>query len=311
MESAQEDLDHIKSLYAARLAVCEVSGAGARVPDECSQLVVSHLGKPSRTWFQGSGGDAELPTSQLQPCLQALESKPQWWTSYSNNRQNAAIMCQAARIEVERDELLNHHRKLADVTFGLGESLNQSLSHAKLDAEKQRMFLITVDEMRLKLVTEMKDSESATRVMFKGMVTDIEVVFQQAVANIQTHISTAGSNTAVLSEVGILTIRLIPVYTDHFKDIQSSVASIHNLRLSLDQVYSDAMKQTTELAAAEQEKFRANSEMALSVRKSLTEVQQQGMQVMAAEFGSIRSSLVRPVQTVLEVCANLDLGIAP
>ena len=202
---AQENLDHIKSLYAARLAVCEVTGAGARVPDECEQLGISHPGKSSRTWFQGYNPNADgkpgIRSAQLEPCLQALESKPQWWTSYSNNRQNAAIMCQAARIDVERDELLNHHRKLVDVTFGLGQSLNQSLSDAKFEAERQKDFLATVDEMRLRLVSEMRDNESMARDLFKAMVTDIEAAFQQAVANLQAHVVTAGSGTSILSEV--------------------------------------------------------------------------------------------------------------
>lgn len=205
---AQGGLDHIKSLYAARLAVCEVTGAGAQIPDECEKLGVPLTGKPSRTWFQGynhnAGASAGIRSSQLEPCLQALESKPQWWTSYSNNRQNAAIMCQAARIEVERDELLNHHRELVDVTFGLGQSLNQSLSDAKLEAEKQRAFLVTVDEMRLKLMNEMKDNESMTRHLFESMVTDIEAAFQKAVANLQDQYSTAGSRAAILSEVSSL-----------------------------------------------------------------------------------------------------------
>lgn len=204
-DNSQGDLDHIKSLYAARLAVCEVTGAGAQVPGECEQLGVSLPGKPSRTWFQGynhnAGAHAAVRSSQLEPCLQALESKPQWWTSYSNNRQNAAIMCQAARIEVERDELLNHHRKLVDVTFGLGQSLNQSLSDAKFEAEKQRAFLVTVDEMRLRLMNEMKDNESMTRHLFEAMVTDIEAAVQKAVANLQAHYSTAESSATILSEV--------------------------------------------------------------------------------------------------------------
>ena len=67
---------------------------------------------------------------------------------------------------------------------------------------------------------------------------------------------------------------------------------MNDLKQSLEQVYSDSMKRTADLAAAEQETFRANSEMAIAVQNSLAEIQQNGLEVVAREFGSIQSSLV-------------------
>jgi len=79
--------DEVKSGYGAKLAVCELQAAGSSIPGSCS--TTSLIGR-----MMGKG--------KLAKCLRDLESRPQWWTSYSNNRQNAAVLCQAARAEIER-----------------------------------------------------------------------------------------------------------------------------------------------------------------------------------------------------------------
>lgn len=108
-------LDDLKSIYAARLAVCELVGAGAAVPSVCAPLMPSDQAKDKRGFRaflkQGTGQRRttetkhdEIGGQQLGQCLKSLESRPQWWTSYSNNRQNAVVMCQAARSQTEKGE---------------------------------------------------------------------------------------------------------------------------------------------------------------------------------------------------------------
>lgn len=202
MDPPQADLDYIKSLYAARLAICEVTGAGARVPDECSALV-NH--RSSRIFRQGYGAESEddmvIGDEQLESCLRALESKPQWWTSYSNNRQNAAVMCQAARVEIERDELLNHHRNLVEITVGISRSLNQSLRDSETEAAQHKTFIETVDSMRLKLIQDIQDSGIAARGLFQDLAAEVESSLRNSLTDIQTSVADAGSDTASLSRV--------------------------------------------------------------------------------------------------------------
>ncbi|KAL1955759.1 hypothetical protein VTO42DRAFT_8157 [Malbranchea cinnamomea] len=272
--SNQGNLDRLKSLYAARLAVCELTGAGARIPGECFSMTDLHTARPIKTSVHGyrptTDNSMVIKDSQLDSCLQALESKPQWWTSYSNNRQNAAIMCQAARIEVERDELLDHHRHLADVTFGLTQSLNQSLKHAASEISRQKKFLEMVEEMRCTLVDDLQKNESTVRELFGRLVADAEAIFRVAVSNIQTHLVTTGSNSA---------------------DIQSSIESIRDLKRNLDQIHSDALSGRSELMAAEKEHSRVTLDMALAVQESLAEIRQDGIKAMAEEFGNLQMSL--------------------
>lgn len=102
-------LDDVRSIYAAQLAMCEISSTGLTIPRECKPL--QSVNEPQG--LQGSqkhssegnlrlANDRNVRKRQLRLCLRSLESRPQWWTSYSNSRQNAMIMCQAARVDIEK-----------------------------------------------------------------------------------------------------------------------------------------------------------------------------------------------------------------
>jgi len=93
--NVQPALEDIRSTYAAQLAVCEVRGAGLQIPPYCDISFASDASKSTRG-FDRPG------SAQLRHCLKSLESRPQWWTSYSNSRQNAVVLCQAARVEIEK-----------------------------------------------------------------------------------------------------------------------------------------------------------------------------------------------------------------
>lgn len=107
-------LDEVKSEYAARLAVCELIGAGANIPGICVIFVPSakacvkyrFSGFWARNDHQSETQDTlcypEATRSQFGGCLKALEARPQYWTSYSNARQNAVVMCQASRDAIEK-----------------------------------------------------------------------------------------------------------------------------------------------------------------------------------------------------------------
>lgn len=106
-------LDEVKSTFAARLAVCELQGAHAAIPSQCSTLLPDGRKPESRSLRcllpksdcsneKKSDMFSTTTVGELNHCLAALESRPQWWTSYSNARQNAVVMCHAARIEIEK-----------------------------------------------------------------------------------------------------------------------------------------------------------------------------------------------------------------
>lgn len=110
-------LDNVKSLFAARLAVCELSGAHATIPRECNILVPSSnacVRSGLRSFFSRQEATStqlcypEATHTQFKRCLVALEARPQSWTSYSNARQNAVVMCQASKEAVREGMYCRH-----------------------------------------------------------------------------------------------------------------------------------------------------------------------------------------------------------
>ena len=108
--NAEASIEHAKSIYAAQLAMCEIVSAGSAIPQQCRPLTppkpkAGHGGvRTSGNAMQDgdNSGKSDIPIRQLGQCLQALESRPQWWTSYSNSRQNAVVMCKAAREDIAK-----------------------------------------------------------------------------------------------------------------------------------------------------------------------------------------------------------------
>ena len=88
---SEQDLEFLKSIYAARLAFCEMEGAGSSLPYQCRTVKATTDISPS----QGA-------KAHLEKCLQALEEKPQSWTSYSNSKQNALTLCKAVRADIDK-----------------------------------------------------------------------------------------------------------------------------------------------------------------------------------------------------------------
>ena len=105
-------IDETRSLYAAQLAVCEIQSAKAVVPQSCEILSISI----KSGWGRSQKPDAEtISKAQLSGCLQDLESRPQWWTSYSNSRQNAVVICEAARSDIEKGEKLRTAQEVSSL----------------------------------------------------------------------------------------------------------------------------------------------------------------------------------------------------
>lgn len=105
--NAEASIEQAKSIYAAQLAMCEIVSAGSVIPQQCRPLAppkarVSHGGLNNAIQDENKSGKRDIAVRQLGQCLQALESRPQWWTSYSNSRQNAVVMCKAAREDIAK-----------------------------------------------------------------------------------------------------------------------------------------------------------------------------------------------------------------
>ncbi|KIW49119.1 hypothetical protein PV05_10828 [Exophiala xenobiotica] len=115
-----ELLERSKSVYAVRVAVCETAEGRAAVPAACSPV----LEIPQRLQ-----GEIDVVNSKsLAACLEALLVEHYYWTSYSNNRQDANTLCQASNLEASRLEALHSYQKLAELLPEFRQTLDSTRS---------------------------------------------------------------------------------------------------------------------------------------------------------------------------------------
>ncbi|PGH17406.1 hypothetical protein AJ80_04862 [Polytolypa hystricis UAMH7299] len=264
-----ESLDDVKSLFAARLAICELVGAGTEIPEKCSPLFPSFRVPYHSDWKRDAPylADEEFTkTKKLEPCLRSLESRPQWWTSYSNNRQNAAVMCQAARIEIEHEEQLDRYKSLVDVVAGLTDSLNQSLFTAASETSEHRSFVETVARMRMKAAVDLEETMLKYGQVFTRLFDSIKGI----------HKSVLGTE----SDAAFL-----------LKDIYSSLDAVQGLRKELDELHAIAKNRSVEAATWATTNHRENLELALSLRESVQAINLHDLAAANQELGNVNSAL--------------------
>ncbi|CAI7576685.1 unnamed protein product [Penicillium crustosum] len=255
-----EMLDHLRSVYAARLALCEIDGAGTPMPPSCLPVTVSPPPQKNRFVFVGRhrGSDpvsGEVPKGLLEQCLRTLESRPQWWTSYSNSRQNALVICHASRMETEKEELIGLHRSIAKSSLKLNIGLQEALQNATAQSAQQYSFIQAVQSLQEKIVTDMEVTDSVFKRTFANFLREIEA----GIWSLQDSISAALSN--VRTGTGVLE-----------KDIRNVSAQVEALQQTLRSAHQDAMTRSQETLLAQESNAVVQRDLASSLHLSLESV---------------------------------------
>jgi hypothetical protein len=201
-----ESLDILRSVYAARLALCEIKGTGIAIPPSCLPITVSPPPHKIRFGFvnrhRGSDGSSdEIPKDLLEQCLKTLESRPQWWTSYSNSRQNALVICHASRIETEKQELLDLHRSIAKSSLKLNDGLQEALQNAAAQSEQQTAFMQAVQGLQEKIVADIDMTDSLLKRTFGNFLQEIAAGIGYLQDTLSVALSNARMETGVLETV--------------------------------------------------------------------------------------------------------------
>ena len=192
-KNANIALDRIKSSFAARLAVCELLGAHAAVPQQCAAMVPRpqdrdrkglkcylpglHCSYSPEDASTAATEYASVDQAQISECLNALESRPQWWMSYSNARQNAISICHAARSEVEREDILEVHRSMTSMTSDLSATLSQRIKDSQEQASQHHAFATTLRNLQEKLTHDIETSHEKANSRFTSFLADVESRF--------------------------------------------------------------------------------------------------------------------------------------
>lgn len=206
----EASLDDIRSFYAAQLATCEITSAGLTIPQECKLLQPVNESPGWQDSQMRSGEDnvrfgigREFGKRQLSQCLRSLESRPQWWTSYSNSRQNAMVMCHAARVDIEKDELIKLHKSMVETSSDVYSALSNALREVNNGLSEQKIFTVAIKEFQKKLLRDLDASNSQAQSYFAKLVNSMDTVRQSALAKITSAVQAVEFDITGLREVSL------------------------------------------------------------------------------------------------------------
>ncbi|KAL3709710.1 hypothetical protein TMatcc_003501 [Talaromyces marneffei ATCC 18224] len=253
-------LDQVKSIYAARLALCELSGAGATIPVSCSSIRIAsdRIHNDSTIDLIDIADDFAAPI--VEGCLRGLESRPQWWTSYSNSRQNAIVICQAARIEIEKEEILNLHQSLAKNAENLNLALQSALHDAAAENVQQKAFMEEVHKLRNQLTAELQKDSNRARRLFTGLLQDFEGIVSTSVSKVLSLLKDVEEDSSILTQ-----------------GMHISITDIAQLRRQINEIYNELERRNSEfkdLQGQDMRNMESNHERTLLMQASLNNMQE-------------------------------------
>ncbi|KAJ4318521.1 hypothetical protein N0V94_004376 [Neodidymelliopsis sp. IMI 364377] len=158
-------LDNVKTEYAAKLAVCELLSAqppsNAVPPLHCDILVPSSRACSKGGWWSQTPAVSDkqcypdYKDHQYSQCLKTLQSSPQYWTSFSNARQNAVVMCQASRDAIERENHLETFKNLTQVMGAVSSNIKQTTEEYTALLRDQKKSATELQESQTQLKKDM------------------------------------------------------------------------------------------------------------------------------------------------------------
>ncbi|OGM45195.1 nuclear membrane fusion protein Kar5 [Aspergillus bombycis] len=272
-------LEHTRSLYAARLAICELEGAGTHIPNACLPVTIPPPQKKGIFGFSIKSGSPvngvdPIPVQLLESCLKSLESRPQWWTSYSNSRQNAFVICQAARIENEKEELLDLHRSLVQGSNKLNQGLQEALRAAAAEFSQHRAFANEVANMNARLVHDMEETRSHFKTMIEKVFYKIEA---RAVSALNTITSVLGKAQAEATALD--------------KNIQNVSSEVSKLQYTFQDLLDEMLSANEQITLAHQQNAVSHNELAVNLRSKLEYILQDDVARLLHNLEAFDSSL--------------------
>jgi hypothetical protein len=90
--------DYINSFAISR-AICDLETAHAVIPNVCESFQ-----EPALLSVMDSRGaqGLEISHAQIGQCMKGLHSDQKSWTSYNSNRESAALLCRASRLDIDK-----------------------------------------------------------------------------------------------------------------------------------------------------------------------------------------------------------------
>ncbi len=237
---AAEELDKVKSQYGARLAVCELQEA-------------ENPPKLPRCSYLGSSVPAGLVhRGRLAACLRELQNNAVFWSSYVNSLQNVGYMCQVARTEIEREELVEQRRASLKTSL----LVTRVLSEFQQNVATQNAELLTHAQKLRELHRQNAEELTAVRKDTSSTLQQLREEFRAQLQNV------ADKAEAVIDRV-----------TASASDTNEEVVRyVQNVQHSLVNIWQMMAESNAEVAARQLQDSTESHERALATQRTLETV---------------------------------------
>ncbi|CAF9903176.1 MAG: hypothetical protein GOMPHAMPRED_000117 [Gomphillus americanus] len=171
-ETRREDVEIVQELYAIQLAKCEIESASAALPQSCQiDLASISLEAGSRAALQ----------SKIRSCLVTFQSKPQWWTSYSNHRRDGYDWCLVMKPGFDYNEHTRVWKSIYSAIDISAQAIRETLHGILSWSHESKASLHELSDL---LANMMSNVQSTT----EKQVKDLETTFHGAGQTLQDRI---------------------------------------------------------------------------------------------------------------------------
>jgi hypothetical protein len=201
------------------------------------------------------------------------------------------VICQAARIEVEREELLDLHRAIAKTSSKLHEGLEAALRNAAMESSRHITFLEEVWAMQERLAADLEKSAFVTQNALDRLLQEI----WSGLDSIATSASSVMDN--LRGEAGTLAkVKTAYFYcsrnTNTGQELRNTSGSVRSLQDTLNQVQDNTISQSQEVIRMHEEDVLAYRDVASVLHHSLESIVDTDMARLFQRMMTFDSSLV-------------------
>ena len=198
-------LERAKTVYGARLAICETSEGKAGIPSSCKHILSVNADKIGWTYHvAGHSNDVDeiesIRADRVTACVQALQKQPFYWTSYSNNRQEANTLCRAAALETDRLELLDAYKQLTNILPEFGNVLAQYEQESIRLLELQRSHAIELNVLHDANIQQFKQDREDARAGFRAVMSEAHKDIREIGENLHESLNYTSTRVATFQE---------------------------------------------------------------------------------------------------------------
>jgi hypothetical protein len=198
-------LDALNALYAARLAICQRRVAGASIPSQCHSIFndneIITRGNSKQWWrYQPSPGheDITINSEKVIPCTAAMDTRPQWWTSYHGNLQNAGIWCALGRMESEKNKMLHNSKSVIEVMSDASSKLAEAVELHGEQLSDQKLFAEQADSLMSAHLQHILIANETFDFSLQHFVSELQSILLEALSSAQNFSSSVNSLKKVI-----------------------------------------------------------------------------------------------------------------